>query len=115
LFLYKLLKYQNTSTSQRNPAFNMSITVAWACSLVWKIDATKVTKNLAKNHTTFGSYQEIIPYTWSSCNFALLFSLDVVHETLNILTKAIKLLQILVTDNRSSSCRQREEYNHGSE
>jgi hypothetical protein len=69
---------------------------------------------------TFGPYQEMIPYTLSLCKFALLFSLDVksvtaVHKTLNILTHAIKLLQILVTDNRSSSSRQREEYNHGSE
>jgi len=38
-----------------------------------------------------------------------------VHKTLNILTHAIKMLQILVTDNWSSSFRQREEYNHGSE
>lgn len=83
-------------------------------------DATKVTKNIAINQTTFGPYQEIIPYTCSLCNFALLFSLDVksviaVHKTLNILTHAINLLQIFVTDNRSSSSRQREIYNHGSE
>lgn len=69
---------------------------------------------------TFGCSQEIIPYAWSLCNFALLFSPDVksvtaVHKTLNILTDAIKLLQTLVTDNRSSSSRQREEHNHGSE
>jgi len=70
----------------------MSITVEWACSLVWKIDdATKVTKNQATSQTNFGPYQEIIPYTLSLCNFALLFSLDVksvtnVNKTLNILT-----------------------------
>jgi hypothetical protein len=80
----------------------MSITIALAGSLVWSIDADKVIKNIAINQMTFGIYQEIIPNTWSLCDFALLFSLDVisvttVHKTLNILTHAIKLLWILVT------------------